>query len=263
MDLVHRALQTQRQLAGVHLRHQGAEQSFVPALRARLGRVRHRIPGPLADDGTRTGALLGRQLREVPLEELIEGHIRTLKRGARTERPDEARKPRICLLQFPFLQHPALRRRIDARNPGPRQQRARERRMAVNELGTELDRAFEMRLAACPDAPADAVARFQQKHAPAGTRQAGSGDKACGARANDDDVRRYGGWRPGGWGLRWQIHVIPSVCSAPNIITGTGVAASAQARRWPTCWFDSFWPVSREGAYVRGRTQNKGTPCGS
>ena len=63
-------------------------------------------------------------------------------------------------------------------------------REAVDKLGAEFDRHALGRVDG-PDAPADAVARFEQENTQSRFAQQPGGRKTGHTRANDDDIRRF------------------------------------------------------------------------
>ena len=64
----------------------------------------------------------------------------------------------------------------------------RDLRLAVDELGAELDRDLQPGNAPRPAAPADAIARLEHQHPPPRARQLRRGGESGGAGANDDGI---------------------------------------------------------------------------
>ena len=79
---------------------------------------------------------------------------------------------------------------IDGAQPRLPEQRMRDLRIAVEELGAELDGDLQAGHAPRPAAPADALARFEDQRAAAFACELVGRREAGGARADHDDIRR-------------------------------------------------------------------------
>jgi hypothetical protein len=85
-------------------------------------------------------------------------------------------------------ERPALADGVDGGARGLREKIEYRRRVAVDELGAELERNGETRLVPGVDAAADAVARFQDEARTPGACEIGCGLEPGGACAEDDDI---------------------------------------------------------------------------
>src|SRR6185436_3981418 len=101
-------------------------------------------------------------------EKLVKGNI-TLQGGRPARRALRLREGTHAA-QAAALEMPLLARRIDRCDARLGEEGTGRRRLAVDELGAELDRDVEAGHAARPAAPADALARLEHEHRAIRTR---------------------------------------------------------------------------------------------
>ena len=201
LHALHDALQVDCHAARNQRAREPVEERPVAALRPRLRVAERAALAPLLDDGSRAdelrvggvealhherGERLG-FLRQLPVSEQFgEGDVpreRDALHGAL--RLGEA----VDRAQPPPLEHALLAHRIDRRDAGGSQECSRSARLAMDELGADLDRDVEPGHAAREAAAADPLARLEHQHAAAGARQRIGGGKAGRAGADYDDLR--------------------------------------------------------------------------
>src|SRR6185436_5448717 len=118
-------------------------------------------------------------------------------------------------------------------------------RLAVDELGAELDRNVQAWHAARPGASASALARLQDEDAAAGTEQHVGRREAGRAGADHDDVERFRRRRSQGMKMRRQVSAssVAEIGWVKNTLTSPALIESAR-RNWVSASGPRMRPIT-------------------